>query len=180
MIDYKKLKKPEQVERFLKIFAEGHREFSKKLIQVPIGGEEFKQMIHALKGVSGNVSAMDVYEIVKVIDECGDTDLQKTLVPRLIEELDHVIESIDLKYPKIVMVQEKNTSIETMNLIIDEIIFKLENKEFIDDEKLEDCLERLSQFVSQASILKINHAIEMFEYDTAKILFQNIKEQLNG
>jgi len=181
MVDLiKKLKKPEQVERFLKIFAEGHRTFSEKIIQVPIGEEEFKQMIHGIKGVSGNVSAMNLYAIVKVIDECGDIEIQKELVPHLIEELDHLIASIDMKYPKKIIVQPKHTNPEDMRTVIEEIVSKLESKEFIDDEQLENCLERLLQFVDKENISKINNAIEMFEYDIAKILFKNVKEQLNG
>ncbi len=176
----KKLKKPEQVERFLKLFAQGYREFSQKLMNVPIGSEEFKQLIHGIKGVSGNVSAMMVYAIVKVIDECDDEDIQKELVPSLIEELDHVIASIDERYPKTAIATPKNTDAGAMRLIIEEIISKLENKEFIDDDQLEDCIGRLSQFTDEKTMSKINNSIENFEYDTAKKLFQSIKEQLNG
>ncbi|MFZ3053183.1 MAG: response regulator [Sulfuricurvum sp.] len=176
----KKLKKPEQIERFLKLFAQGHREFSQKLMNVPIGSEEFKQLIHGIKGVSGNVSAMMVYAIVKVIDECDDTDIQKELIPSLIEELDHVIASIDERYPITAIAAPKNTDAGTMGLIVEKIISKLENKEFIDDDQLEDCVGRLSQFIDKEGISKINNSIENFEYDTAKKLFQSIKEQLNG
>lgn len=175
-----KLKKPEQVERFLKLFAQGHREFSQKLINVPIGSEEFKQMIHGIKGVSGNVSAIMVYAIVKVIDECGDEDIQKELVPSLIEELDHVIASIDERYPRTAIAAPKNTDVGVMRQIIEDIISKLENKEFIDDEQLEDCVGRLSLFLDEEKISKINSSIENFEYDTAKKILQSVKEQLNG
>lgn len=176
----KKLKKPEQIERFLKLFAQGHREFSQKLMNVPIGSEEFKQLIHGIKGVSGNVSAMMVYAIVKVIDECDDRDMQKELIPSLIEELDHVIASIDERYPITAIAAPKKTDAGTMGLIVEKIISKLENKEFIDDDQLEDCVGRLSQFIDKEGISKINNSIENFEYDTAKKLFQSIKEQLNG
>ncbi|MDP3587153.1 MAG: response regulator [Sulfuricurvum sp.] len=176
----KKLKKPEQIERFLKLFAQGHREFSQKLMNIPIGSEEFKQLIHAIKGVSGNVSAMMVYAIVKVIDECGDAEIQKELIPSLIEELDHVIASIDERYPRTAISAPKNTDAGTMSLMVNAIISKLENKEFIDDDQLEDCVGRLSQFIDKEGISKINNSIENFEYDTAKKLFQSVKEQLNG
>ena len=176
----KKLRKPEQIERFLQLFAQGHRDFAEKIMNEAIGSEPFKRLTHGLKGVSGNISAMIVYDIIKVIDECGDADIQKELIPHLIEELEQVIVSIDERYPTAVIAPSTNTTVEDMIIILENFIIKLENKEFIEDELLENCLVKLSQFINKENIAKINTAIDMFEYDNAKQLFLNAQEQLRG
>lgn len=176
----KKITKPENIKRFLQLFADGNRDFSLKLASAPIGSAEHKQLIHTLKGVSGNISATKVYEIVKAIDESDDEGIKRKLIPDLTEELNNVIFAIDQRFPKTVFLSHQNTDIQTMHSIIQDIILKLENKKFIDDQQLNDCLVKLGQFVNQETVEKMNDAVGMFEYEIAIQLFQNAQEQLHG
>ncbi|MFA6188138.1 MAG: response regulator [Sulfuricurvum sp.] len=98
----KKSKQPENIKRFLQLFADEHRDFDFKIMSAPIGSETYKQLIHTLMGVSGNISATMVYDIVKAINDSDDEDVQKELIPHLIEEVNQVIISIDRRFPKIV------------------------------------------------------------------------------
>ncbi|MDD5053410.1 MAG: PAS domain S-box protein [Sulfuricurvum sp.] len=176
----KKVKTHEQVERFLQMFAEGYRDFSSKIIGTPIGSDSFKQLIHGLKGVSGNIAATRVYELTKTIDECNDYEMQKRLLTPMLEELNQVIISIDHRFPKITIDSVQNITSEEMNGTINEIMDKLQNKEFIDDKYLHDCLAKLGQFVEQDMISKINNSVSTFDYEGSIELFQQVKRVLNG
>ncbi|MCX6075135.1 MAG: PAS domain S-box protein [Campylobacterales bacterium] len=176
----KKVKDPEQIERFLQLFAQSHRDFSSKLMNAPIGSDLFKQLIHGLKGVSGNVSATKVYAIAKNIDEIDDVNTQKELIPPLLEELNRLIRVIDERFPKTRVEIQHNTDGQEMGVTIRTIISKLNNKEFIDDEQLDECLAKLGHYVDQETVQKISNAMEMFEYNTARILFESAEEQLHG
>ncbi len=94
----KKSKQPENIKRFLQLFADEHRDFDLKIMSAPLGSETYKQLIHTLIGVSGNVSATTVYDIVKAINDSDDENVQKELIPHLIEEVNQVILSIDKRY----------------------------------------------------------------------------------
>lgn len=98
----KKLSQPENIKRFLQLFADEHRDFSLRIMSAPVGSETYKGLIHTLIGVSGNISAMTVYDIVKAMNESDDENVQKEMIPHLIEELNQVIISIDQRFPKIV------------------------------------------------------------------------------
>ncbi|MDP1784628.1 MAG: response regulator, partial [Sulfuricurvum sp.] len=108
----KKLKQPENIKRFLQLFADEHRDFSLKIMSAPVGGDTYKQLIHTLIGVSGNISAMIVYNIVKAINESDDKNVQKELIPHLIEELNLVVLSIDRRFPKTMIDSPQNTEVE--------------------------------------------------------------------
>ncbi len=94
----KKLSQPENIKRFLQLFANEHRDFSLRIMSAPVGSETYKGLIHTLIGVSGNISAMTVYDIVKAMNESDDENVQKEMIPHLIDELNQVILAIDKRY----------------------------------------------------------------------------------
>lgn len=176
----KKVRQPEQIERFLKLFAHGHRFFSSKLMGTDINSPTFKQLIHGLKGVSGNVSAVGVYAISKSIDESDDQKVQSELVPLLLDELERVIVAIDERFPEKTVDMSETLQEDALPIMIERLISKLENKEFIDDDELDESLGNLRQFLTQQSVEQIRSAVEMFDYEAAIQFFQKAKEQLNG
>jgi HPt (histidine-containing phosphotransfer) domain-containing protein len=91
--------KQERITNFLKTFAHTQRNTCDTLQQVDILGNEFKTIIHTLKGVSGSLAVFKVYELTIAIEKSTDHNTMSKLLEELCQELRMAINSIDQSFP---------------------------------------------------------------------------------
>lgn len=174
----KKLKKMDKVNHILHLFADSHKNFANELNNAPIGSPLFKQMIHSLKGVSGNASLLYVYPLTLEIEASDDIQLQSQLVIKLLEELDKVINVINESVPKKISISLENFTKETFITTIESFLIALAHNEFIDDDQINLLIDQIQYFIDKDTAIKIKQDLSMFNYDSAKIFLETMKEKL--
>ncbi|MEA3513115.1 MAG: Hpt domain-containing protein [Campylobacterota bacterium] len=123
-----------------------------------LNDEEFKRTIHTLKGLSANIGAKSINQIALEIEHTKD----KTLLPKLYEELNKVI-------------SESKEKLNTTNLTP-------KTKESLEPSKRDQLFEELKVVVSSKRIKNINPVIEEIEKyqleSEDKELFEKVKEYI--
>ncbi len=134
--------------------------------------DEFKRMIHTIKGLSANIGAGVLFSITKKLDESQDT----TLIPQFYAEFTKVINELEAKLKfrisKLTSVK-KEISIQ----VRDELFGKL--KDGLEKERIQICrpiIKEISKYQlsrkDKELIIKIKKSMDEFDFDEAlKILF---------
>ncbi len=76
---------PDVIKKIILSFCDNYKDVDKMLDIEDVDSDEFKRVIHSLKGVSGNVSLKDIYHLSKEIHDCNDLDKKRELSPKLVE-----------------------------------------------------------------------------------------------
>jgi PAS domain S-box-containing protein len=118
--------------------------------------EEFKRLIHTIKGLSASAGAKELNKIAKELDKTQD----KSLIPKFQEELKKVIDEIesknlfeekkdkilaDEKTTKEILKELKNALESKRTKVITEIVQKIENYKF--NEELNEKLKKIQNFI---------------------------------
>ncbi|MGM0520075.1 MAG: CBS domain-containing protein [Campylobacterota bacterium] len=127
------------------------------------------ELIHSLKGVSGNIGAKRLYEISKQIDSYYK---RKEAVPKSsidslkeeIEKLKHKLETMDLN-----KTQKEQTKISKQELqsLLDKIKEQLENSTIVDEKELEILTYNLNKKVSKKQLEEFERLVLEYEFDKA-------------
>ncbi|HEX5328717.1 response regulator [Sulfuricurvum sp.] len=172
---------PEQIERFLRKFAESYRDFCSRFMQSAPGDEAFKRLIHTLKGASGTIGSKRVYELAVLIDESDDPEWQSTMSAPLCKELQNVIHTIDNHFPpQKAMLNQCDASKEEIISILELMIKRLEEKTFVDDDEIESCLSHIVSYASVETLEKIREAVGEFDYEIATELLKRVYGELHA
>lgn len=81
-------------------FVKQYRDINIKLDAYSVGGEEFNKLVHSLKGVSGTLSLIRIYNIAFAINQSNDIELKRELLPKLQAEIEVAIDMIDSEIVK--------------------------------------------------------------------------------
>ena len=109
---------------YLKILKD-FKDSYKNLDLQSLNEEDFKLTIHTLKGLSGNIGANKLFEIVNIIDESGD----KSLIDNLYERLDEVLNELsflDIKEDS--NISKQLITDEIRNKLFEELRLSVQNK----------------------------------------------------
>jgi PAS domain S-box-containing protein len=163
----------------LTTFSATQKDFCHNLNQIPIGSEVFKKMIHSLKGVSGSITALKVYQLCIDIEECNDHTSLKKLVDELCTNLTRLIGEIDrVTLPPIPEMTQSVTLSETLSMI-DSTLAKLNSNEFIPTEERNDIISVLQHHCDNTDMIKqIDTAIILFDFKLASDLILAVKGQM--
>ena len=91
--------KQERIASFLTTFAHTQRNTCETIQNLDILSNEFKTIIHTLKGVSGSLAVFKVYELTIAIEKSTDKNATSRLLEELCQELRMIIDSIDHFFP---------------------------------------------------------------------------------
>ncbi|MGM0520073.1 MAG: ATP-binding protein, partial [Campylobacterota bacterium] len=127
------------------------------------------ELIHSLKGVSGNIGAQRLYEISKQIDSYYK---RKEAVPKSsidslkeeIEKLKHKLETMDLN-----KTQKEQTKISKQELqtLLNRVKKSLEGSFVVDEKKLEQLLYNVENIVDKNEIKEFKKLVNEYEFDEA-------------
>ena len=166
------------VEKLLLQFYESYKNKIEVIKECDLDSKEFDDMMHSLKGVSGNLSIVKLYEISKSMYENKSSEFRKKSLEQLVDELRKVLEEIeylgeDEKY----IVQEDGQSKENIIHIIDEFIEKFVTGSFISDNEAKKLYDALPHNDTQV-MKKLKDSIDFFNYKEAKNILEDIKGSL--
>lgn len=172
----------EFVDKLLRKFLEQlNNEFKDIVEEVKNHTKKAKSLIHGLKGTSGNLSAISLFEICKKIDEKYKKSIYVTPddIKTLEEELENVRKELD--YLNEDAVEEKSEEIvsvsiddKTFNNLLTNIITDLESGNFINNDKLQTLYSGIKDR-SQKDVNILKNYIEDFEYNLAIEFLKDLK-----
>ena len=90
--------KPKVVKRILTAFCEEYQDAQQIFDTSKIETDEFSIAMHSLKGVSGNISLGEIYELSKKIYETKELQIKKELTPKLIELLKETVRNLRIQF----------------------------------------------------------------------------------
>ena len=172
----------EFVDKLLRKFLEQlNNEFKDIVEEVKNNTPKAKSLIHGLKGTSGNLSAVSLFEICKKIDEKFKKSIYVTLedIKTLEEELDNVKKELD--YLNEDCVEKNDQEIVAISLddsefnkLLLEVIYDLNSGNFVDNDKLQTLYSAIKDR-SQKDVNALRNYIEDFEYNLAIEFLEDLK-----
>jgi len=161
-------------------FAKNKKSFTDELDTFDVDSKEFDALLHNLKGVSGNLSFVDVFRYSKEIYETQNNQRKKELIPKLKNSIEIVINSIN----KNVVKPKKNDS-EPIKCTKEELLkeIKLLAKDiqkgiFIPLKRKESILANIRDIIGQSSAEELDTHLCNYDYQNAQIILEKIMDQL--
>jgi len=157
-------------------FYDQYNDTPQKLQKSDLDSKEFDNMMHALKGVSGNLSMTKLYELSKAVYENKDKSFREENMAELIKLTQEILDELSMlkddNKKENNKIFEKEQSLETIDFYID----KLSNASFMNDKELEELYECLGTFVDLETQNSLKGEIDLFDYKTAKDTLEKIKK----
>ncbi len=183
--------KPKPLVRVLKSFADDFKGSVRNISELLLSGKlkEAGEVAHALKGISGNISATDLHSLVEKLDSAiieNDEIKWKELLPKTQQSLDLVLESIELIVSefenvieqKKVVVKAEQVTFESLILHFDEIKKLLISKNFRVLDKAEELSQLLHDYLPVSEIKEFKVKVNKFDFAAALELLEQFKAQV--
>ncbi|WP_418186800.1 response regulator [Aliarcobacter lanthieri] len=170
----------ELMNKLLKKFLEQlNNEFNNIVDEVSNNSQNAKSLVHGLKGVSGNLGAISLFEICKKIDEKYKQNIHISkedikILENEIEDIKKELEFLDNEIFE--QLEQDNNSIlndDEFKKLLSSIIQDLEEGNIIDDEKLLFLYKNLYNKTDDINLLKTY--IDDFEYNLAIEFLKDLK-----
>lgn len=171
----------------LKIFAEQYRNICSQLKQL-IENKEYEdayKIIHAFKGVSGNLYLPEIEQHSIAVNQFfKDKNFYMTLqeIERMRPIQEEAIRSIDsIQIPEQEQETNKSTHLDTDHVIgCCEELKSLYIRGELNDQLLNDVLQHLKNHISQVVIGELEHAVNCFDFEKAGNKLNQIIEELEN
>ncbi len=171
--------KQEQIVNFLKTFANTQGDVCSKLQKIELGSTEFKAIIHTLKGVSGSLAITKVYELTISIEKSTDKNATLEMLETLCQEMHLIIDSINRSFP-VEEVKTISVSQAEMLTVINNILAMLNDNLLISDSELRTFMAVIRPVTSDTISKQLSDAIEAFDFKTAIMTIQSLKDKLDA
>jgi PAS domain S-box-containing protein len=168
----------EKVIHLLQTFANTQRNFCTNIESHDSGSDAFKRMIHALKGVSGNLAAVNLHQLCVNIEQSAP-EMRSRLLTRLCTELTQLIEAIDKISPLIPIVIDSTVSRSEVKKSIDDMLAKLNMNAFIPSQEREAFIRAIHPVAQHETLKQIDIALMTFDFSTAITLTHAIRETIH-
>lgn len=173
-------KSEEKILGYLRIFASTQRDFCTKIHSVELKNKTFKEMIHSLKGVSGNLTAHKIYNLCVEIETTDEKEKVEHLLEILCTELNILIRSVDLYQSADVSNDMPRQNLHAILSMMEIVNKKLEMNEFINTEERVNLINALRiSTVDQATLNQLEEAINHFDFKRSLSLLSALKGSLN-
>ncbi|MGB7402874.1 MAG: PAS domain S-box protein [Arcobacter sp.] len=126
--------------------------------------DDFNSFIHRLKGVSGNIQAMRVYDICFQIEQTNDVTKLSEFINNLINEIKKIFESIEINILKKKNEDKSNYSNKEINKIIEELIKDVNEDNFIKSSRVEELINFLRNKIEDGLLEKVDNSFSNYEY----------------
>ncbi len=167
-------------------FARQHSEDAAKMARLFAESPEhvaaIRSIVHALKGVSGNLALLDVYALASAVD----TDLHAGQLQNLSGQfagLDAALKKTSAAILKL-QLPEKNRDVSTKSFdaeqvskLLQQVLISLDD---LNPEKVDPLLQQLAPYLNETDLNAIHHEIDNFDFDKAKIEVKTLMLRLFG
>jgi len=163
------------INKTLKVFLQNFKEYPQLLHTSKEDNPElFKQLVHKLKGASGNIKAQVLYNYCKVIEE----DLHnESLLESIIHELEGLQDSISSFVEH--SLQDQSQSKESLAEQVEQMIPLLESGNFIEATVIDTFISALEgSSLNQKHIADFVEHIESYAYDEALEVLLKIQKEI--
>jgi PAS domain S-box-containing protein len=167
----KTLSSQELIHKLLKKFLKQlESDFSSVVDLVASGDAQASKMIHALKGVSGNLGAQKLAKVCTVID--AQFKAHEPIEEKLVNELSHILKELREKL-KVYKMDENNEqehpilAKEELNVFLEQIIQKLSQSQVLLDSEQDTLLVNLRKKLSDQEFAQLQNALDELELEEA-------------
>ena len=138
--------------------------------------------VHALKGVSGNISLKEIYQLSKEIHDSNDLEIKKELIPKLSELLNKTLDrlSFDLKdkddeVDALICEYKKEDVLERIN----ETKSDLKHYKAIKHDRLEELINMLRKYTDKNQLKSLKTNITIYKYEEALDILEDIVQSIS-
>jgi len=176
-IEIKKLQDELQIEEqsIYKMYHRFKEQFSNTFENVDDNSIEFKELIHKIKGASGNLKITKLFELAKKIN-LGDYTNEDVI--QIKSTLDNICETINNKISPLIEERKSFISKEDLNQIINEMIDDIESSNFITQEKEDQLLNALRYYEKDKIANSIKKALDTTDNKTCLSILKGLKDEL--
>lgn len=172
--------KPKIVQKLLLNFCEDYQDVEQIFDISKIESNDFNLAIHALKGVSGNISLKDVYSLSKEIHDTPDIQIKKELTPKLIELIKKTVQQLKIQLSSIddkdvIEEYKKEDVVKHLNEISDDI----KHFRVVSQNKVELLDKMLVPYVDKIKIKELNTCLLTYKYKEADKILKEVYQLLN-
>lgn len=169
--EFLSVEKEDLVRMFLKYY-DSYKNINIELNSLDTDSKEFEMYIHKLKGVSGNLHIIDIYNMCSLIENTKKTKKTEEMIKQLSSKMQEVLKLIDtqirpLGKPEKIIKVEKSELIQ----IIDSLIYDIDNFNFIKKNRVDTVS---NYFEKEAESILLKELIDSFDQND----YKNIKKIL--
>lgn len=167
--------KPKVVKRILTAFCEEYQDAQQIFDTSKIETDEFSIAMHSLKGVSGNISLGEIYELSKKIYETKELQIKKELTPKLIELLKETVRNLRIQFDLLGnKVSVKEYKKEYVREYLQEVSKDIKHFRAITQEKIVFLEEILALHVEKKIIKELSSYLLGYKYKKADRMIGDI------
>lgn len=154
-------------------FANNNLDLIKVLPTLDLESIQLKEIIHKLKGSSGNLKMNKIHNLCKDI-ELSDIQNRPKLIYQLVLELKNIIDNIKLNITPLIK-KEKILKDEELKSLISEIIEILEDFRFLEDNKINLLKDSISNIVDESVMNDIQKNFDIGENEALVKILKGLK-----
>lgn len=165
----------EKMKRYLLYFCSEYEMIQANIESLQIGSEAFNSLIYTLKGISGNLSMMQIYTLACKLETSKDTNEISSLIGELLVHVSKMVKSIDAYYQETKSTfDDKTYTAEEITILIESIIRDLKHSTAIQSERIVLLNKMLYFKCDEISRKKVMEQLESYDYDEALVILENI------
>jgi len=162
-------------------FAREKKDFIHKLNELNINSDEFNSLIHNIKGLSGNLSLIDVYKYSSQLYACQNKEEKEKLLSKLKNSLLFVIDEINENISNMSNYEENINNFSKNEILenIEEFNQDISKGTFISQEKRTLILKQINQLTNKDITNKLENYLSSFDYKNAQIVLKEVIRDLS-
>ncbi|ADG92025.1 multi-sensor hybrid histidine kinase [Arcobacter nitrofigilis DSM 7299] len=160
----------------IKKYYKNYSNIESELEVFSLKSDDFNSFIHRLKGVSGNIQAMKVYDICFEIEKISDAKKVSELISNLKNEMKKIFESIEVNILKKKNEEKSNHSNTQIDKMIEELIKDVNEDNFIKNSIVEELINSLRDKIEENLLEKVDNSFSNYEYEN---LIEDLKSIQN-
>lgn len=165
----------EKIKRYMLYFCSEYESIKTKINEVSKGSEPFKNFVHTLKGISGNLSMKQIYPLAAALELSNDANEIDTLLHQMITAADEMVNAIHTFYND----SEESSSnqmfsTETLHAYIADIIDDLVLSKIIAPQRVELVNRMMMGHINHELREKAVEYLNGYQYDEALALLKEI------
>ncbi|MBW7857674.1 MAG: response regulator, partial [Leptonema sp. (in: Bacteria)] len=122
----------DHIVNIFKLYYNSQKDFRTNLSNVDAFSEQFNQLVHTLKGISGNIGAKQISKLCDDIEKSNDKEIVSILTKKLYSELDNLLSFIHQFIQENEVVHKIDFDQKKDIEFIEQIHNKVKNNEFIE------------------------------------------------
>ena len=190
IVDIKGINCPELLDRFnhnedlvndaLREFARDKKDIVNEIEKLPIDSKEFKDLIHNLKGLSGNLSLSEVFKYSTIIHDTQNIEKKRAYIAHLTKSLKSVLDAIENRLNSLSVTDtelqkyDKNEFIENVTNTSEDI----GRGSFLIKSKITTLVKQVKYFVNNEVAYDLEEKLLKLDYENAKKILESIKKMV--